>query len=340
MRTVALLSCLFLFMVSIRGWCQDSDFNASEDQDEQVRRIVEERRRREAEAARIPTSTDGGATVEPEILKPILDKTLGLRFEERDAYFRILELARQTPLTEQQAIARDFREARRLSNPRHAKRKPELFPSLVDVINNPDIYRGRPVSLHGVLRKLTKFDPGKNNRNIGEVYEGWIYTDDSHAKAAKIDKTKRRNEPGPAKHEEELEDVIVPTVVIFQGKPEGLNVGGDIAEEVRFTGYFFKLYQYESQDRFSVAPLFLAGAVEWRKGPQSYKAQSLGAEVYLLVTLVFVVIAFVWYQGNRREMASAIHPQEANFAQFPPVELPRSFGPQDANSQLKETHDE
>ncbi len=340
MRTVALLSCLFLLAVSTNGLCQDADFKASDDQDERIQRIVEERRRREEAAARVPTSTDGGATVEPEILEPILDKTLGLRFEERDAYFRILELARQTPLTEQQALARDFREARRLSNPRHAKRKPELFPALVDVINNPDIYRGRPVSLHGVLRKLTKFDPGKNSRNIGEVYEGWIYTDDSHAKTVKSEKGKRRNEPGVAGHDDELEDVIVPTVVVFQGKPEGLNVGGDIAEEVRFTGYFFKLYQYESQDRFAVAPLFLAGAVEWRKGPERYKAQVMGPEVYLLVTLVFVVVAFVWWRGNRREMASAIHPHEADFKQFPPLELPRSTTPHDANFNLKETHDE
>ncbi len=340
MRTVTRLSCLFLLVVSANGWCQDSDFKASDEQDEKIQRIIEDRRRREEAAARIPTSTDGGVTVEPEILEPILDKTLGLRFEERDAYFRILELARQTPLTEQQAIARDFREARRLSNPRHAKRKPELFPALVDVINNPDIYRGRPVSLHGVMRKLTKFDPGKNSRNIGEVYEGWIYTDDSHAKTVKSEKGKRRNEPGAASHDEELEDVIVPTVVVFQGKPEGLNVGGDIAEEVRFTGYFFKLYQYESQDRFAVAPLFLAGAVEWRKGPERYKAQALGPEVYLLVTLVFIVVAFVWWQGNRREMASAIHPQEADFQQFPPLELPRSTSSRDANFKLKETHDE
>ena len=316
--------------------CQESDFSVDDDLDERARRIVEERRKQEAAAARRPTSLDGGATVNPAILEPILDKTMGLRFEERDAYFRVLELAHQTPLSDQQSLAWDFREARRLGNPRHANRKPELFPTLVDVINNPELYRGRPVTLHGVMRRLTKFDPGKNDRNIGEVYEAWVYTDDSHAKAVKRTPDKKAG----AQHEQELEEVIVPSVVVFQGKPEGLSVGGDLAEEVRFTGYFFKLYQYESQDRFTVAPLFLAGEVEWRMSPEPYKPKPLPTEIYLLITLVFVVIAFVWWQGNRREMTSAIRPAEADFHQFPPTELPRSSGEQDGRSKLNETHDE
>ena len=322
MRTVTWLTCLFLLVGSSCGWSQESDINASSELDEKVQRILEERRKREEAAAREPTSTDGGATVNPVVLDPILDNTLGLRFEERDAYFRMLELARQTPLAEQESLAWDLREARRLSNPRHAKRKPEQFPALVDIMNHPDDYRGRPVSVHGVMRRLTKFDPGKNSRNIGEAYEGWVYTDDSHAKTPKE------------------EEVIVPTLVVFLGKPEGLEVGGDLSEEVRFTGYFFKLYRYESQDRFWTAPLFLAGSVEWKKGPKSYQAPSLGAEVYLLVGLVFVVIAFVFWQGNRREMASAIRPSEADFHGFPPIERPRVYSPPDGGSKLNETHDE
>lgn len=319
MRSPIRLTFLIVLASSSWSWGQDQGIDASEAQDEQVRRIIEERKHREELLARQPTSLDGGATVNPLVLEPILDNTHGLRFEERDAYFRMLELAWQTPLSEQEQFARELREDRRQANPRYAKRKPEQFPILADMVNNPDEYRGRPVSIHGVLRKLTKFDPGKNSRNIGDVYEGWIYTDDSRARTP------------------DNEDIVIPTVVIFQGKPDGLDVGGDLTEEVRVTGYFFKLYRYDAQDRGWKAPLLIAGAVEWREHKPP-TPPALGPEVYLLVTMVALVLAFVWWQSNRREMASAIHPREADFTQFPPSEIPSTTQAPNVTN-LTEPHD-
>ena len=319
MRSLARMTLLLLLVCCARTWGQDGGLDSGDEKDEQIRRIVEERRRREELLARQPTSLDHGFTVNPLILDTILDDTHGLRFEERDAYFRILELAWQTPLSEQQAFARNFREARRTDNPRYARRKPEQFPILADIVNHPDDYRGRPVTIHGVLRKLTRFDPGKNDRNINDVYEGWIYTDDSRARTP------------------DNEDVVIPTVVVFQGKPEGLEVGGDLTEEVRITGYFFKLYRYDAQDRTWKAPLLLAGGIEWKKN-EATKPAPLGAEVYLLVAMVVMILGFVWWQSNRREMTSSIRPGHADFTQFPPVELPAESEVKLTN--LAEPHDE
>ncbi len=311
MRTLAQVTCVILLAGASWGWCQDSGIDAGDEQDERIRRLVEERRKREEVLSREPTSLDRGVSVNPVLLQAITDNSIGIRFEEKDAYFRVLELAWKTPLAEQEEFARDFREARRLSNPRYAKRKADQFPAFVDLFQNPDEYRGRPVSLHGVMRKLTKFDPGPNQRDIKEAYEGWVYTDDSQNN---------------------------PAVVIFLSKPDGLKVGGDLTEEVRLTGYFFKMYGYEAQDVARKAPLILAGAVEWKQGPPAYKPQPLGAEVYLLVTLVILVLGFVFWQGNRREMASAIHPVEADFRRIPPVEQPRRDPNETLN--LTEPHDE
>lgn len=310
MRILTVVTCLTLLTAASWGWCQDDGLNASDPTDERIRLLLEERRLREEALARQPITLNGGETVNPVFLEPIRDYSIGVRFEERDAYFRILELAWQTPLAQQEEFALNFREARRLSDPRYAKRQPDQFPTFVDMFQHPDDYRGRPVTLHGVMRSLTKIDPGKNDRNIGDAYEGWVYTDDSQSN---------------------------PAVVIFLSKPDGLNVGGDITEEVRLTGYFFKMYGYQSQEKVRKAPLILAGAVEWRKSQEGWKPQPLGAEVYLLVTLIVVLLGFVWWQGNRREMTSALHTGDADFTKFPPVELPASDSTSDAP--LTEPHD-
>jgi hypothetical protein len=291
------------------AWSQDDGINAGDPTDERIRKLLEERQKREEALARQPITSNDGETVNPVFLSTILDFSIGIRFEERDAYFRILELARRTPLAKQEEFAQNFAEARQLSNPRYARRKPSQFPVFVDMFQNPDDYRGRPVSIHGVMRSLTKIDPGKNNQGIGEAYEGWVYTDDGQGN---------------------------PAVVVFIDKPPGLKVGGDITEEVRFTGYFFKMYGYQSQEKVRKAPLILAGEVEWRKSPESYKAQPLGAEVYLGITMLVVLLGFVWWQGNRREMASALHPRGADFSQFPPKELPRETA---TETHLTEPHD-
>ncbi len=308
MRTRTPLTCLILLAGAAWGWGQD---DRTGDLEERAQRIVAERKRQQAELARQPTSLDGGETVNPVILRPILDNSVGLRFEERDAYFRALELARQTPLAEQESYARDFRDDRWLSNPLYAKHKPSKFPVFWDMVNHPDVYRGRLVSLHGVMRKLTKFSPGEDSRGIQDVYEGWVYTDGSRSN---------------------------PTVVIFLGKPDELTVGGDLTEEVRLTGYFFKMYRYESQEKFWKAPLVIAGAVEWKKR-EVYKPEQLGIEVYLLITLVVVVLGFVWWQGNRREMASAIHPAPPDTLKLPPLEHPIKESAVKIGSKLTEPHD-
>lgn len=276
------------------AWGQ-GDSNNGNSIDDRVRRL-EERQKREESLARQPVTSNDGETVNPAILEGVLDNSIGIRFEEREGYFRILELARRTQLAKQEDFALNFAEARQLSNPRYAKRKPSDFPVFIDMFQNPEAYRGRPVSIHGVMRRLTKIDPGKNNQGIVEAYEGWVFTDDSQGN---------------------------PAVVVFLDKPEGLKVGGDIAEEVRLTGYFFKMYGYQSQENVRKAPLILAGAVEWRKSPEPWRAQPLGVEVYLGITMISLLLGFVWWQGNRREMTSALRTREADFSQFPPKEMPQ-----------------
>lgn len=280
-------------------WSQDRGLDAPEA--DRVRLPRREEVRREDDPRSVPTSLDRGASINPRLLDVVKDNTVNLLYEERDVYFRALMLSQEVPLSKQEEFAADFREQRRLENPRYAKRKPTDFHPFVDLFQNPDAYRGRPVSLHGVLRKLTRFDPGKNSLGIESAYEGWLYTDDGQGN---------------------------PTVVVFTHKPENLSVGGDLTEEIRVTGYFLKMYGYEAQDVTRKAPLILAGEVEWRPGPEKYVAKSLSVETYLLVSFIVFMIAYAMWQTNRREMTGPARPQsEVDFSKFPPIEYSTTTGP-------------
>ena len=243
-----------------------------------------------------PPSLDHGQSVHPRLMETVKDNTIGVRYEEREAYLRVLRLASEVPRRRQEQIAAEIRAERRELNPGYVRRRPEDFPQFVDLFTHSDFYRGRPVTLRGVMRKLTKFELGKNSLGLDHAYEGWVYTSDSQG---------------------------IPTVVVFTSKDDRLPVNGDIQEEVQFTGYFFKTYGYDAQDMTRKAPMILAGEVEWKPHPYKSVYKPMGIEWYALVTMGFLLTCYMIWQTNRKEMPPrpplAIEP---DFLHFPPREHP------------------
>jgi hypothetical protein len=248
-----------------------------------------------------PASLDGGETLNPVLLTPVRDDTVGLEYHDRPAYFHALWLAQQVDSKTLGQYAAAFRDARRQSDPKYSGKKPAEFPSFVDVFQHPEVYRGRPVTLHGYLRKLIEYDPGPNDLEITKVYEGWVYTDDS------------QSHPG---------------VVVFTKKPEGLPLGGDITEEVRLTGYFLKMYGYEAQDTFRKAPMFLAGEVSWFPARAANVRRDVPALVYVALTAVAIMALLgLWRMSRKRTSSLARYNTPGrNFDQFPPQEFLDSDG--------------
>ena len=243
-----------------------------------------------------PPSLDHGQSVHPRLMETVKNNSTGVRYEEREAYLRVLRLASEVPLRRQQQFAAEIQDERRALNPSYHRRRPEDFPQFVDLFTHSDFYRGRPVTLHGVMRKLTRFELGKNSLGLDHAYEGWVYTSDSQG---------------------------LPAVVVFTSKDDRLPVNGDIQEEVRFTGYFFKMYGYDAHDMTRKAPMFLAGEVEWKPHPYQGAQKPWGIEWYALVTMGFLLVCYMIWQTNRKEMPPrpplAIEP---DFLHFPPREHP------------------
>ena len=243
-----------------------------------------------------PPSLDQGESVHPRLMETVKDNTVGVRFEEREAYLRVLRLASEVPLRRQEQFAAEIRSERRALNPNYKRRRPEDFPQFVDLFTHPEFYRGRPVTLHGVMRKLTKFELGKNNLGLDTAYEGWVYTGDSQGN---------------------------PAVVIFTSKDDRLPVNGDIQEEVEFTGYYFKMYGYDAHDVTRKAPMILAGEVRWFPHPYKQVYKPWGPEWYALSTIACLLTFYLVWQANRKEMPPRPPLEiEPDFNHFPPLEHP------------------
>ena len=300
--------CVALCVLSSAAWAQDLGIDVSDPDVDRSFGFEEKTSLDVVSHEDEPATLNRGSTFNRNLLKNVQDNTLGLRYEERDVYYRMLKLAQVTPLGKLESSAAKFRERRWQSSSIASKRKLSEFSSFIDLFENPQKDRGQPVSLHGVLRKLTKYDPGRNAEGITDVYEGWIYPDESQGN---------------------------PAVIVFSSKPDKLPLTGDMTEEIRVTGYFLKMYGYEAQDVPRKAPLLLAGEVEWRRRSKGYVAESLPLEVYLLTGLVVMMLGYsLWQAGNRSLVGHSRSHSEIDFSTFPQMVHPTTPPPV-----LRETDD-
>lgn len=137
------------------------DFHVTEDsptilRDDEVRIVP-----RKAAREELPEDVEEDSVdINPSWLTAVEDNTVGIRQDEADAFYQILEKAQETPLKELQA---------------HAERE-ALF---VNLMTSPAKYRGRPVTLIGELRKLFDVPVPKDHPELGHLFEAWICTEES-----------------------------------------------------------------------------------------------------------------------------------------------------------------
>ncbi len=125
---------------------------------------------------------------------------------------------------------------------RHAKymKDPASFPLFVDMFRNPEHWQGRLLTLRGHVRQVITHPGDSTLFQSQPLHEIWLYTQDSQH---------------------------IPTVVVTPSLPQDFPVGSDLIESVTVTGCLFKMYAYRSQDEGRLAPLVLAGRVEWNPSP-------------------------------------------------------------------------
>jgi hypothetical protein len=251
-----------------------------------------------------PATLDGGATLNPLLLEKVQDNTVGIEYQERPAYFYGLWLATQVKPANLTELAQRYRDLRQKQNPRYASKPRSEFPQFVDIFQHPEAWRGHAVAMSGYLRSLKRYDPGPNDLGINEVYEGWIFTEDSQSN---------------------------PGVIVFTQKPEGLPLGADITEEIRLCGYFLKMYGYQAADTTRKAPLFLAGTVQWYPARAANTRKPVSTWVYAVLTAVTLIA--VWGLWTAFQRPGRSNPRFSSggrsFDEYPPQEF---LGPDDTSS--------
>lgn len=234
----------------------------------------------------------------------LIPKTaLGVRPEEADAYYRILDRVRRVPSRKLKAADREFRleriaayerrigelfekeskqdkTAARIRKKQREKKAsqfradPFSYPLVVDAFNRPQICQGKVVSFHGHARRLKKMPAGENDYGIGDLYELYLFDDEGRG---------------------------APVVVVFSELPPGFPTNvpeNDVIDGVSARGYLFKMYAYEGQERLQAVPLILARTVEWHPAPPVNR-QFPGWMYALLVVVGLVIFIFLFRRRDR-----------------------------------------
>lgn len=187
-----------------------------------------------------------------------------------DLYNQAVILANETPLPNFEKSAQDV----------HAEyvKFPQLY-------NQPELHRGKVITLEGRLKRLRKYDAPApvQEKGIRFVYEGWVF--------------------GPTKDAN-------PFCIIFTTLPGWAKEAEEMNEHVKFYGYFIQLFRYRTPQGDRNTPLLIGPAIIRTKGPidppptasTSFPVQAI-LWVGGLIAVAFVLMLWLQWHFRRGDRA-------------------------------------
>lgn len=149
------------------------------------------------------------------LLWSVRDNTIGIRHDEADAYYRLLNHVQRV-------------------SPEELELASTTETQYVNLMVEPDRFRGEPLTIQGDLWRLYELEAGPNDVGLSTLYEAWIFTGDSR--------------PHPYR-------------VVCTHLPHTLTPNDNVRKAVRVTGYFFKREAYPTRGGFHIAPTLLATTI-------------------------------------------------------------------------------
>ncbi len=140
----------------------------------------------------------------------------------------------------------------RLNRYREYQQQPEKVPMFVDIFQHPDRWQGHLVTLRGHVRRVTSHEGDTAMFGGQPLHELWLFTDDSQHN---------------------------PTVIVTPNLPDEFPRNADDIDSVTVTGCLFKMYVYKSQNESRIAPLLLAGRIDW--SPTNHQILALADRGYM-----------------------------------------------------------
>jgi len=224
---------------------------------------------------REPSAEAGGAErlfpgVRPDYLDAVRDDTV-FRAAESDAWFHLLEILAHT-------------DESRLSQASEGR------VGYLQLDQQPAAYRGRLVTLSGVVRGAKQVTPAANTLGIEKYYQLWLQPDRSS------------------------ESLVV---VYCLQMPRDFPIDMKIAEEATLTGFSFKRWAYQAQGGITTAPLVLAREIHWSPPlvQEPVKTETMGESLIMAVvaalTLAVTTVIFFMWRGRGRESRNSIEARRA-----------------------------
>ncbi len=147
------------------------------------------------------------------------------------------------------------------------------------VINvEPDAYRGMLIRIEGTLRNFTSFPFGDSQTTADDLYQGWVFTDDSGSK---------------------------PWMILCTEKPTGLELQERMEVPMTVSGYFFKRYGYQSEGGMNVAPLLIAKSISLQPIRQARHVRNENISLYVIwvlgiISLLFALMIWRFYASDKK----------------------------------------
>lgn len=197
----------------------------------------------------------------------------------------------------QARVSLQRRQVQRVDRYRKLRKTPEKFQTFVDVFQHPDVWHGHLVTLKGHIRHVVSYPSDETLFGGRMLHELWLFTDDSQHN---------------------------PAVIVTPNLPRDFPKDADVVDLVSVTGCFFKRYVYGSQDTDRIAPLLLAGRIDWvptvaqverlvkdghmQKGStRAQKASLLAAQepgdtaMTLICLFIILLLMVLWGRAQREE---------------------------------------
>ena len=245
--------------------------------DENLEPPIDLRRRRTpsrvpADATPPPYGEIAPVMIDKRYLDVVKDNTIGIRRDESEVFYWLLDHARRVPSSA-------------------LERAGDREVQYINLMTEPERYRGEPITIEGDLWRLYEFDAGKNDYAVSKIYEGWVFTGDS------------------SNH---------PYRVVCTSLPSGIEPGENLRIPVRITGYFFKREGYRSNGGVHVAPTLLARRIGINPMPNGIPLTAgilpymIGAIMAIGLALLVTIVGFAI--GDRRSSRDGMerlrrHPQ-------------------------------
>lgn len=171
--------------------------------------------------------------------------------------------------------------------------------SYAQLLQQPDEYRGRVITLRGIVVRAEGQHPEKNKLGITSYFRLWI-----------------RPEGGGQ----------WPFVVYCLELPHDFPMGDNLRAEIEATGIFFKNWSYPYENAMGIAPVVLAKSFLWHQPTIGAKRKKITRRgmVWGMIGAAFLAGVVVWLALQYTRRSPHIAPNSSS--PFVPPEPPREKG--------------